>query len=199
MLRWSLMGEYLALLVLAIIFIRYYCCEVRVAFTFKKKLFLGCLVMSAGSILLNIVSLAVSSVPLWLGTLINSGYFVFTGAACSLFAFVFFHLTLEHVYDQHCMKMATTVLVVLFTIYLTLVILNLFNGILFYYNVQGEYQRGPLNRIVYLLPLIQLIFLGICYIRNHKSIGASMVYFMMSMPPVVLLLCLFQVFYPDFT
>ena len=120
MLRWSLMGEYLALLMLAIIFIRYYCCEVRVAFTFKKKLFLGCLLMSAGSILLNIICLAFTSLPVWMGVLINSGYFVFTGAACSLFAFVFFHLTLEHVYDQHCLKMATTVLITLFTIYILL-------------------------------------------------------------------------------
>ena len=43
MVRWSLMGEYLSLLIIGIIFIRYYCYEGSVVFSLKKKIFLGCL------------------------------------------------------------------------------------------------------------------------------------------------------------
>lgn len=198
MFRWSLMGDYLSLLILTIIFIRYYCFEARVAFTLKKKLFLGCLLMTAASTLLNIVTVVCVSAPIWLGMLINTGYFLFSGIACSLFAFFFFLLALEHVYDRHCMKLATMVLSILFGIYLLFIVANLFNGMLFYYDEQGLYQRGLLNRAVYLLPIFQLFFFGICCIRNRKSLGPSMIYILMSMPSLVVIMCLFQIFYPDF-
>ena len=202
MIRWSLMGEYLSLLIIGIIFIRYYCYEGSVVFSLKKKIFLGCLLSAAASILLNILTVLTISnpgcIPLWLGILLNSGYFVVVGGACTLFALFMFLLTLEHVYDRHCMKMACTVLLVLFSLYLLAVVVNLFNGCLFYYDAAEQYQRGPLNRIVFLLPIMQLVFLGYCYIRNRSSVGTSMVYVMWTMPPIVMLLSLFQVFYPDF-
>ncbi|MGO5048496.1 putative bifunctional diguanylate cyclase/phosphodiesterase [Dysosmobacter sp. Sow4_B12] len=202
MVRWSLMGEYLSLLIIGIIFIRYYCYEGSVVFSLKKKIFLGCLLSAAASIFLNILTVLTISnpgcIPLWLGILLNSGYFVVVGGACTLFALFMFLLTLEHVYDRHCMKMACTVLLVLFSLYLLAMVVNLFNGCLFYYDAVEQYQRGPLNRIVFLLPIMQLVFLGYCYIRNRSSVGTSMVYVMWTMPPIVLLLSLFQVFYPDF-
>ena len=161
MVRWSLMGEYLSLLIIGIIFIRYYCYEGSVVFSLKKKIFLGCLLSAAASIFLNILTVLTISnpgcIPLWLGILLNSGYFVVVGGACTLFALFMFLLTLEHVYDRHCMKMACTVLLVLFSLYLLAVVVNLFNGCLFYYDAAEQYQRGPLNRIVFLLPIMQKI------------------------------------------
>ena len=100
MARWSLMGEYLSLLILGIIFVRYYCYEGRVVFSLKKKIFLGCLLSATASILLNILTVVTISnpgcIPLWLGMLLNSGYFVVVGGACSLFALFMFLLTLEN-------------------------------------------------------------------------------------------------------
>ena len=202
MIRWSLMGEYLSLLILGIIFVRYYCCEGKVIFSLKKKVFLYCLLSAAVSIFLDILTvITISSpgnIPLWLGMLLNSGYFVVVGGSCSLFALFMFLLTLEHVYDRHCIQLAYKVLLVLYLLYLLAVAANLFNGCLFYFDAAEQYQRGPLNRIVFLLPVLQLVFLGWCYFRNRSSVGNSMVYVMWTMPPVVLLLCLSQVFFPDF-
>ena len=61
--RWSLMGEYFALLLLTIIFLRYYGYEWHVAFTAKRKLFLLCLVSAAAFIVLNIVTVSAASKP----------------------------------------------------------------------------------------------------------------------------------------
>lgn len=202
MIRWSLMGEYFSLILLGIIFIRYYCCEGRTVFSLKKKVFLFCLLSAAASIVLNIITVVTisnpGSIPLWLGVLLNSAYFIVVGGSCSLFALFMFLLTLEHVYDRHCIRMASKVLLSLYIVYLLAVAANLFKGCLFYYDAAEQYQRGPFNRIVFLLPILQLCFLGWCYIRNRSSVGNSMVYVMWTMPPVVLLLSLFQVFYPDF-
>ena len=47
--RWSLMGEFFSLVIMAIILIRYYGYEWHVAFTAKRKLFLYCLLGSTAS------------------------------------------------------------------------------------------------------------------------------------------------------
>ena len=63
MIRWSLMGEYLSLLILGIIFVRYYCCEGKVIFSLKKKVFLYCLLSAAVSIFLDILTVITISSP----------------------------------------------------------------------------------------------------------------------------------------
>ena len=133
--RWSLMGEFFSLMILAIILIRYYGYEWHVAFTAKRKLFLYCLTASSAFTLLNIITVFLNgrpgSIPLWVGTFLNSSYFAVTIATCSLYALFLFRLTLEHVYDQRCMKKATAAISGLTAVYLALVVLNLFTGILF--------------------------------------------------------------------
>lgn len=199
--RWSLMGEFFSLVIMAIILIRYYGYEWHVAFTAKRKLFLYCLLGSTASILLNIVSVfcntRAGSIPTWLGALLNGAYFAFTIATCSLFALFLFRLTLEHVYDQHCMKRATAVISALTAAYLLLVAINLFTGVLFYYDQAGNYCRGPLNRLVFLLPIIELVLLILCYLRNRGSVSARVTYVIRSLPPIVLMLSLLQIFYSE--
>ena len=195
------MGEYFALLLLTIIFLRYYGYEWHVAFTGKRKLFLLCLVSAAAFIVLNIVTVSAASkprcIPLWLSMLLNSGYFLFTILACSLFAWFLFQLTLEHVYEEHCMHQAKAALTVLTAIFISLIVVNLFTGILFYFDDSGQYCRGPLNRCVFLLPVTELVLLGVCYVRNRASVSAPMIYVIRSLPPIVLILTLLQIFYPE--
>lgn len=199
--RWSLMGEFFSLMILAIILIRYYGYEWHVAFTAKRKLFLYCLTASAAFTLLNIITVFLNdrpgSIPLWLGKFLNSSYFAVTIATCSLYALFLFRLTLEHVYDQRCIKRATAAISGLTAVYLLLVVLNLFTGILFYYDAAGRYCRGPLNRAVFLLPIVELVLLGLCYFRNRGSVSTRVIYVLRSLPPIVLILSLLQVFYPE--
>lgn len=200
--RWSLLSEYFSLVILTIIFTRCYGYERHVALNARRKLFLYCLLAAIGSIVLNIITVfTISSpgcIPLWLAILLNSGYFFLTLATCSLFAWFLFSLTLEHVYDKHCMQRAKVILTTIIVISFLVVALNLFTGILFYFDEAGEYQRGPLNRAVYFFPLAELFLLFICYRKNRSSVSNSMVYVIRSLPPIVLSLCLAQVIFPDF-
>lgn len=200
--RWSLISECFSLLLLIVIFTRYFGYERNTALNSRQKLFLCCLLSAMGSIILNIITVLTISVPgcipLWLAILFNSGYFLFTLVTCSLFAWFLFALTLEHVYDKHCMSRAKIVLASISAFSILIVFINLFTGILFYFDDAQIYQRGALNRLVYFFPLAELVLLFVCYQKNRNSVSDSMVYVMRSLPPIVLLLCLSQIFFPDF-
>lgn len=192
-----LMGEFFALLILAIVFIRYYGYEWHVVFTAKRKAYLYCLTAAAASIVLNILSVVctpVRGVPLWLAITLNSGYFLTVTSACSLFALFLFQLTLEHVYEAHCLKRAKTAVAGLTAACFLLIFLNLFTGVLFRFDDAGHYCRGPLNRLVFLLPLAELVLLGICYCRNRSSVSSSVTNVIRSLPPIVLFFTLLQIF-----
>ena len=201
MLKGVLMGEYLSLMMLAIIFTRYYFYEGHRHLDTTKKIFLGCLLSAAASIILNIFCESVNPSSVagseWVLTAMNTGYFLFIGFTCSLIALFLFWLTLEHVYDKHCLRRAIVMLSIVLGVYLVLLTVNLFTGLLFYFDDTGTYCRGPLNRYVFLMPLIQLVFLFVCYVRNRISVGRSMKYVMVVMPPIVVLLLLASVVFPN--
>ena len=199
--RWSLLSEYFSLLLLMIICTHYFGYERNTAFTGRRKLFLCCLVSAMGSIILNIITVFTIStpgcIPLWLAGFINSGYFLFTLITCSRFAWFLFGLTLEHVYDMHCMRRAKAALGGISVLSVLIVFINLFTGLLFYFDDAQVYQRGPLNRLVYAFPLAEMVLLFLCYRKNRSSVSDSMVYVIRFLPPIILLLCVTQIFFPD--
>ncbi|SFP08132.1 EAL domain, c-di-GMP-specific phosphodiesterase class I (or its enzymatically inactive variant) [Oscillibacter sp. PC13] len=201
MIRWSLIAEFFSLLIITIIFLRYYGYERHVAFTENRKLFLLCLVSSFISILLDICGVFTttypSCVPLWLNLLINSSYFLAMVFTCSLFAYFIFRLILEHVYDKHCLHQAVRTLACLTAVYTLFVLVNLFTGVLFFFDENGLYCRGPLNQLGFALPVIELGLLTACYLRNRASVSKPVIAVMQSLPPIVLVVVLFQVFYPE--
>ena len=200
--RWSLLPEYYSLFLLVIIMTRYLGHERHVALTAKRKMFFYSLLAAVISAVLNIISVFTISlpgcIPLWLAVLLNSCYFLSVLATLILFGWFLFTLTLEHVYNDHCMHGAKYILMAICAVYFLLVIINLFNGILFYFDESQVYHRGPLNRLVYAFPLLGLLFLFICYRKNRSSVSDSMVYVMRALLPTVLFLCLAQLLFPDF-
>ncbi|MDY3282562.1 putative bifunctional diguanylate cyclase/phosphodiesterase [Dysosmobacter sp.] len=201
MIRWSLMPEIFSLFIITIIFIRYYCYEWKVAFTPRRKLFLACLICSGASIVLNGLCVWMLSqpgrFPVWLNLVLNTAYFLLSIAMCSLFALLLFILLLEHVYDLHCLRRARVALIALTAAYWVLILTNPFTRVLFRIDETGLYQRGPLNRICYALPVLEILLLVYCYFRNRDSVSTSMVYVMRSLPPLVMLVAFFQVLYPE--
>ena len=200
--RWSLLSEFFSLLLLIIICTHYFGYERNTAFTGRRKLFLCCLLSAMGSIILNIITVFTISlpgcIPLWLAVFFNSSYFLFTLITCSLFAWFMFSLTLEHVYDKHCMRRAKAILGGISVLSFLIVFINLFTGLLFYFDDAQVYQRGPLNRLVYAFPLAEMVLLFLCYRKNRNSVSDSMVYVMRFLPPIILLLCVTQIIFPDF-
>ena len=199
--QWSLLGEFYSFFILFILFLRYHWYERNVAPNKRRLLFTHCLLLSMGSIILNLICVLslnnVGLVPVWVNVLLNTLYFLASILMCSFLAYLLFDATLEHVYDKHCLRRAQIMLATITSISIFLLILNLFTGILFYFDADGYYQRGMLNKILYLLPVVELVFLAVCYFRNRLSIGKRMVYVMRSIPPLIILLVLLQISYPN--
>lgn len=201
MLRWSLTGELYSFVILLILFIRYYGYERHIKLSGRRLRFLHCLLISMTTIAINILCVNTlahtDTVPQWINIALNSTYFLAAIGMCSMFAYLLFDVTLEHVYDKHCLRKATIMLCVVTGISALFVFVNLFTGILFYFDEAGLYQRGPLNQIYYCLPFLELVFLCICFIRNRASVGQRMVYVMLSLPPLILLVSMLQLLYPE--
>ena len=67
MIRWSLLSEYFALMLIVVIMLFFL--DKRQVHTYRRKLYWACLLLSAASIVLNIASVfaigAVGSTPVW--------------------------------------------------------------------------------------------------------------------------------------
>lgn len=199
--RWSLVGEFYSFFILFILFLRYHWYERGTAPNRRRVLFTRCLLLSMSSIVVNVICVLtinhVGLVPVWFNVTLNTTYFLLSVLMCSFLAYLLFDATLEHVYDKHCLRQASIMLIVLTSISVLFLVLNLFTGILFYFDADGYYQRGVLNKVLYFLPVVELAFLAVCYYRNRLSVGKRMVYVMRSIPPLIILLVFLQISYPD--
>lgn len=151
--------------------------DTRSVSTLPSKLFLSCLIMTGSTALLDIVTgrmLVAPELPIAVRMLGNSIYFVVSILTTSCFAMYLFSKILEHVYDDHCLQRGKIGLSALFVIFLVFVVANHWNGWLFYFDEQGAYQRGPLNPLGYLITVLQMVLVMICYFRNKNSTGRAM-------------------------
>ena len=140
------------------------------------KLFVGCLLstgISAGLDLLSVYILDMESIPDWAGMLVNSLYFISAVAVTSCIAMYLFTKLLEHTHNRHCMKNARIGLALLFGIYLVVVVVNLGTGWLFLFE-NGQYSRGPLNSLGYMITIAQMGLVIICYLRNRQNASSAM-------------------------
>lgn len=195
MIGWTLIPEYMALLLILVIMLFFY--DKRQVHTFRRSTYWACLWLSALTIVLNIASVytieRAAQVPMWLNMALNSLYFWTSVLTCSTMAFYMFQRILEYVYDKHCLKRAVTGLSVVMIFYTGLILWNLVSGVVFSFDAQGNYQRGIFNRLGYLMLLIELIMLMICYVRNRKSVSADLVRVFQIIIPVVVAIALLQV------
>ena len=195
MIGWTLIPEYMALLLILVIMLFFY--DKRRIRTFRRSTYWACLWLSVLTIVLNIVCVYTiqwaAEVPLWLNMLLNSLYFWSSVLVCSTMAFYMFQRILEYVYDKHCLKRAIIGLGAVMVFYTGLILWNLVSGVVFSFDAQGHYQRGIFNRLGYLMLLIELIMLMICFVRNRKSVSSDMVRVIKIIIPVVVAIALLQV------
>jgi len=195
MMNWSLIPEYIALLLILVIMLFFH--DKRRVRTFRRTLYWSCLWLSAASIALNILCVhtikQAAAIPLWINIGLNTLYFWLNVLLCSAIAFYLFQRMLEYVYDKHCLRRAVVGLSAVMACYTALCIWNLFGGVLFYFDAAGNYHRGIYNRVGYLALLIEIIMLIICYVRNRKSVSADMMRVIQIVIPVVLVVGIVQV------
>ncbi|MBQ3011706.1 MAG: EAL domain-containing protein [Oscillospiraceae bacterium] len=165
-----------------------------------SKYFIACLIFTALTALIDLIAgylLSLTHVPLWLNISVNTLYFIINIVTTSSFALYLFTRILEHTHERHCMTRAHIGLSVLFIGYMALVILNLWNGWLFYFDDAGSYCRGPLNVAGYIVTVLQMALVLICFFKNRKSAGRPMRRVLIQTFPVAVLCIIIQRMYPE--
>jgi len=174
--------------------------ESKTFLTKSNLVFVICLLMTAVTGLMDIIcieSLGRQGVPLWLNMALNTVYFIVNIITTSCIALFLFIKILEHAYDDHCMQNGCKGLVVLFAVFLVFVVANIWNQWIFYFDDQGNYYRGPLNAIGYVVTLLQMVLVVICYVRNRRNASKPMRRALVQTFPVVVVCIVIQRIFPE--
>ena len=197
----NFVGDYFALGLIIILCIFFF--DSKTSFRYMSsasKLFICCLVTTALTALTDLITLQLLSVkgtPLWQNILANTLYFIVNIISTSCIALYLFTKILEHTHERHCMRNACIGLTVLFVTYMGFVIANLWNGYLFYFDAEGNYCRGSLNALGYVITLLQLTLVGVCFFRNRKNASRPMRRVLMQLFPIIPLCIMIQRTYPE--
>ena len=194
-------GDYFALCIVFILCLFFFDSKTSIRYmSAASKLFVGCLVSTALTAVTDLATghlLNLDQVPLWQNVLVNTLYFVVSIMTTTLIALYLFTRLLEHTHERHCMKKACIGLAVLDTVYLVFVVANLWNGWLFYFDDAGNYCRGPLNVLGYLITLAQLALVGVCFLRNRQNASRPMRRVLTQLFPLIPLAILIQRTVPE--
>lgn len=197
----NFVGDYFALGLIIILCIFFFDSKTSIRYmSSASKLFICCLVTTALTALTDLITvqlLGVEHAPLWQHILANTLYFIVNIVTTSCIALYLFTRILEHTHERHCMRNACIGLGVLFVIYMAFVITNLWNGCLFYFDAEGNYYRGPLNALGYVVTLLQLALVGVCFFRNRQNASRPMRRVLMQFFPIIPMCILIQRAYPE--
>lgn len=194
----NFIGDYFAIGLVIILCMFYF--DRNHMWTTSSKYFFASLIFTAVTAAADILTgalLTKSGVPLWLNLGANSLYFIVNIITTSLIALFLFTKILEHIHDDHCMRMAKRGLCVILIFYTSMVLANIRTGWIFSFNAQGSYQRGPLNVLGYFMVLAQMVLVLICYLRNKKNATSIMRRVLIQTFPVIIICIVIQRVYPD--
>lgn len=199
MLNWSLATEGFSFVVIFVLLLFTHRRTYLPGFRLRGHLL--SLYLSLASIALNMLCVytieAAAYLPLWLNLALNSLYFFLILLLSTRMALYILQLILEHTYNPRALKLGKRVLAVLIVVFLLLIVWNLQSGVLFYFNSAMEYQRGPLNQVGYAFLLVQLGVVVFCFFRYQSSVSSPVRKLMSIMPPLVVILTLFQYLFPE--
>ena len=193
-----LVGDFFALGLICILCLFYF--RNRYFISAESKYYALCLILTAINACVDIVTAVMINNnlgPIWLNMLINSVYFLMNILVTSMIGMVLFTKILEHVHEDHCMRRAITALTTIGAVYTTIVITNPLTKLLFYFDENGTYCRGPLNWLGYLTVLIQMIFVIICYARNKKFVTKELKATLIQVIPIGILCIGIQLTSPE--
>ena len=166
----------------------------------RYRFFNVALCLTGSAIFLNIVTClqlrTLDTQPYWLLMCTNSLYFVAMSSCLSVMAVYAFYLLFEYTTDDHCYKIATRLICSFYTVLMILVIVNIWTGCYFYFDENG-YNRGPLNKIAFLVLFIEMGMYCVCYFRNRKTVSPYIRKMITALPPIIIGMLFIQLSMPD--
>ena len=194
-------ADYFALGLVVILFMFFFDSKVKFRhMPTSGKIFALSLAMTALTALTDLFTgalMVMEDVPLWQNMLVNSFYFIVNLITTSCIALYLFMKTLEHTHRKHCMRKAYIGLITIFTVYFIAVIANIWTGILFYFDEQSEYIRGPLNALGYICTIAQMGLVLLCYARNKETASRPIRRALVNVFPVVPVCIVIQRIFPE--
>lgn len=199
MLDWTLISEYLALMFIALIM--YFFHDHGSVDSPRRRLYWGCLHLSAASIVLNVATIWMDKSERDFSPVlchaVNMAYFAASIATTLLLSTYLLKRVYEYVPDARGAATARRALWAIGAFFGALVVVNPWAGLLFYFDADGGYLRGPLNRFIYALPVAEMLLIVVCCARNRRSISLAVKRIINCVPIVVVLLLAFQLMYPE--
>ena len=197
--NWSLHSEYFAVILDVLLILFYY--DPHQTSSSKKNLYWGCLFLSLFSILINILSVYTLNNPglysVMLRLLIVSLYFIVSCTMCVCITYYLFNKIYEYLFDKSGLRITRKIMAATLLFYTALILWNLKSGVLFFIDEADVYCRGPLNFIVYVEPVLAAAALFVGFFKHRRSVSTGMGKIMLISPPVVLLLVLYQLAFPE--
>lgn len=158
------------------------------------------LLLTGSAIVLNIVTCLQltkwETYSTWVLMLGNSLYFVAISSCLSMMVLYAFYLLFEYTSDDHCYKIAKKLIFTFYSILMVLIIVNIWTGCYFYFDENG-YNRGPLNKVAFVVLFVEIGMFCVCYIRNRKVVSPYIRRMVKMLPPIIGGLLVIQLFIPD--
>ena len=199
MIEWSLLCETIAL-VLSLIILLFFHDKAQTK-TWRRRIFMASLMLTIFAIIADIGTVMCNAyhdyIPLSLNYLVNTIFFVLSVFMSSGIIYYLVIRVLEFVHSQIHLNICRVCIAVITVAFLSLVVVNHWNGCLFYFNADGTYARGPLNAIMYVEPILYVVMFTLCYFINRRSVSQASTRIVRIAPLVVLLLVIIQVLYPE--
>ncbi len=199
MVEWSLLSEYLALVLIVVIMLFFR--DKQQALTPRRRLFWASLWLSFACIGVNFLTVVFNEYPAFiprpLNIAVNTAYFAISVTMSSAIIYYLIVRMLEFVQDDRHRKAALAFICTVSGIFLLLIIANLFTGWLFYLDDGGSYHRGPLNSCMYLAPASYVVLFLVSYLINRKSVSHASRLIIRVTPILVSFLVALQVMYPN--
>ena len=166
----------------------------------RYQLFTMCLILSALTIFLNIVSSVAinyaASLPRWLNNALSMSYFLAQHANLTALVGYGFYLINEHVPSRHCLHRAGGIILGLGALLEVLVVFNPWTK-WFYHFSDGVYVRGPANKLGFAVVGVELCMAVVCFVRNRQYISRAIYRLVMTLPAIIPMLFAVQLISPE--
>lgn len=198
MMNWSMGAEFLSILVLLIIAVNVY--DKKYVATPRRRIFQACMAMTFVYILVDIVCVLTDGIAVFgmigINYMLNMLYFVLSVWLSYGVCLYVFDLLLEHVYSKVCRERAYIGTGALTLGYTILCATNYWTKVLFWFDENAVYHKGPLNLLGYGVVTVEILMMLMCYFRNRCSICQDVVKVVVLIPLVALAIIIFQLYNP---
>lgn len=162
----------------------------------NNRLYSACLYVSFAGIAVNIATVYTIEnavkIPLWVNIAVNTVYFMITPLMIALICVYILYVLCQNSSGSKCIHISVRISAAIYVIYFAAVIINFFNGWLFYFDAEMNYVRGSINRLLYWYFVAFVILLFAVYLRQKKNMNRRFVHVVRLIIPVSLLLGLIQ-------